>query len=186
MLEAERAKDEMRDIMSRMVGAEIRYTQLGYWMPHPPHGYINEKVETQNGKRCILKPHPTEAAFIIKMFELCAQGTMTDHQIADEINRLGFKTQTQLVRGKVDRTEIVSQRGGNKLTAKKLRHYVQKTVYAGVVKEKWTHDKPIEGKFDGLVSFELFNRANKGKMTLSRTNDGGIEYSMDKPAVVST
>jgi len=25
MLEAERAKDEMRDIMSRMIGAEIRY-----------------------------------------------------------------------------------------------------------------------------------------------------------------
>ncbi len=32
MLEAERAKDEMRDIMSRMIGAEIRYSRLGYWV----------------------------------------------------------------------------------------------------------------------------------------------------------
>ena len=28
-LEAERAKDELRDIMSRMIGAEVRYTRLG-------------------------------------------------------------------------------------------------------------------------------------------------------------
>ena len=181
MLEAERAKDEMRDIMSRMIGAEIRYTQMGYWMRQPPHGYINEKIETQNCKRCILKPHPTEANFIIKMFELCAQGTMTDRQIAAELNRIGFRTQTQMIRGKTDRTQIIAQRGGNPLTAKRLRHYVEKTVYAGVIKEKWTQNEPIEGKFDGLVSFELFNQANKDRMTLHRTTEGTIEYYKEKP-----
>ena len=44
ILEAERAKDELRDIMSRMIGAEIRYTQVGYWMRRPPLGYMSEKV----------------------------------------------------------------------------------------------------------------------------------------------
>ncbi len=39
ILEAERSKDELRDIMTRMVGAEIRYTRLGYWMRMPPYGY---------------------------------------------------------------------------------------------------------------------------------------------------
>ena len=182
ILEAERAKDEMRDIMSRMIGAEIRYTQMGYWMRQPPHGYINEKVETENGKRCILKPHPTEAAFIIKMYELCAQGIKTDHQIADEINRLGFRTPIQMIRSQIDRTQIVTQRGGNLLTAKKLRQYVEKTIYAGVIKEKWTQNAAIPGKFDGLVSFELYNQANNGKMMLTRSRSGQVEYGREQPA----
>lgn len=57
MLEAERSKDEVRDILSRVIGAEIRYTQMGYYMRRPPYGFISEKVETQHGKRTILKPH---------------------------------------------------------------------------------------------------------------------------------
>jgi hypothetical protein len=182
ILEAERAKDEMRDIMSRMIGAEIRYTQMGYWMRQPPHGYVSEKIETQNGKRCVLQPDPTEAQFIVKMFELCARGTLTDHQIADEINELGFKTPIRLVRSKIDRTKVIAEQGSEILTAKRLRYYVQKPIYAGVIKEKWTQDLPIKAKFDGLVSFELFNQANRGKMTLGTKEDGTIEYYRRSPA----
>lgn len=36
ILEAERAHDEKRDIMSRMIGAQVRYARLGYWMRRPP------------------------------------------------------------------------------------------------------------------------------------------------------
>ena len=46
MLEAERSKDEVRDILSRVIGAEIRYTQMGYWMRQAPYGLMSEKVET--------------------------------------------------------------------------------------------------------------------------------------------
>ncbi len=67
ILEAERAKDELRDIMSRMIGAEIRYTQMGYWMRQPPYGFVSEKIETKNDKRCILKPHPTESKYVTMM-----------------------------------------------------------------------------------------------------------------------
>ena len=120
ILEAERAKDELRDIMSRMIGAEIRYTQMGYWMRRPPYGYVSEKIETTNGKRCILKPQPTEAPFMIKMFELKAQSTLDDHEIAAELNRIGFKTRTEILRSKTDRSQIIAQRGGGSLTAKML------------------------------------------------------------------
>ena len=65
-LEAERAKDELRDIMSRMIGAEIRYTRMGYWMRRQPYGYTNKKIETGNGKRYILVPNPDEAHNISK------------------------------------------------------------------------------------------------------------------------
>ena len=49
ILEAERSKDELRDIMSRMIGAEIRYTQNGYWMRQPPYGYQSEKLSPIKG-----------------------------------------------------------------------------------------------------------------------------------------
>ena len=84
---AERSKDELRDIMSRMIGAEIRYTQLGYWIRKPPYGFVSEKIETRNAKRCILRPHPVEVEFVRTMFELRARGTMHDQEIVDEIVR---------------------------------------------------------------------------------------------------
>jgi len=110
LLEAERAKDEMRDIMSRMIGAEIRYTQLGYWMRNSPYGYMSEKVETPHGKRVILKSHPVEGKHIKRMFELKARGTLNDHQIAEEVNKMGFKTRVELIRSKQDRTQVVKER----------------------------------------------------------------------------
>ncbi len=65
ILEAERSKDELRDIMTRVIGAEIRYTRLGYWMRKPPYGYISQRAETAHGKRTVLEPHPIEAEHII-------------------------------------------------------------------------------------------------------------------------
>ena len=41
LLEAERAKDEIRDILSRMIGAQIRYARLGYWVRASIYGYAN-------------------------------------------------------------------------------------------------------------------------------------------------
>ncbi|QQS27376.1 recombinase family protein [bacterium] len=162
-LEAERAKDEMRDIMSRMIGAEIRYTQLGYWMRQPPYGFISQKVDTKNGKRLILQPHPEESPYMIRLFEMRAESIYSDQQIADELNRLGFRTRIRYVRDKYDRTKIVRQIGGHKMTAKMVDRYVHNPIYAGVIKEKWTYDKPVKAQFDGLVLPALYNAANRGK-----------------------
>jgi hypothetical protein len=167
ILEAERAKDEIRDIMSRMIGAEIRYARLGYWVRNSPFGYASEKIETMNGKRCILKPHPSEASFIIKMFELRCRGTLGDREILDEINQMGFKTRVNLIRSNQDRTIITAEKGGNQLTLKGLWRYIQNPVYAGINSETWTQDKPVKCKFDGLVSLQTFNKANRGKIILS-------------------
>ncbi len=163
ILEAERAKDEMRDIMTRMIGAEIRYVRLGYRVRPAPFGYVNEKVETPHGKRVILKPHSVEATWIIKMFELRSRGTMSDQEIIDEINSLGFHSRKQYVRDSQDRTKVIGEKGGNKLTLKQLWRYIQNPIYAGINIEKWTEAQPVKGKFEGLVKLETFNKANKGK-----------------------
>ncbi len=55
--------------------------------------------------------------------------------------------------------------------AKLLRVYVAKTIYAGVNTEKWTAGTPVRCKFDGLVSPELWNRANRGKITIRYAED---------------
>lgn len=167
LLEAERAKDEVRDILTRMIGSEIRYTQIGYWSRAARYGYLTEKIETVNGKRVVLIENPDEAPLVRKMFEMRAAGIYSDEQIAIELNNLGFRTPIKVIRDKNDRTKIVKRTGGKPMTAKLLRAYINKTIYAGINTEKWTGDKPVKCKFKGLVSVELFNKANHGRISIS-------------------
>lgn len=177
ILEAERASDEKREIMSRMIGSAIRYTRLGYWMRRPPYGYISERMDTRHGKRCILLPHPTEAPLIIRMFELRCRGTMRDKDIVRELNNLGFRTRKNLVRSKQDKAKIVGESGGNKLTVKNVQRLAQKPIYAGVLDEYWTNGVPVRCMFNGLVSIETFNRANRGKVAIV---DDGLNVQVIK------
>jgi hypothetical protein len=171
MLEAERAKDEIRDIQTRMIGAQIRYARMGYWVRRPLFGFDNEHIETSDGKRCILTPNSVEAPYVKKMFNLRARGSLSDEQIVDEINRLGFSTRVRIVRDKDDRSRIIEEIGGEPLTLKVLWHTLENPVYAGINPEKWTQDKPVRCKFPGLVSIELFNKANNGKVVISDNKD---------------
>ena len=166
MLEAERSKDEVRDILSRVIGAEIRYTQMGYYMRRPPYGFISEKVETQHGKRTILKPHPDESKFITKLFELRASRQFTDKEIATKLNDIGYRGRPQYHRSKTDRSRIIGQTEGVLLDEKKLWRIVRNPIYTGIIVEKWTKHQPVKAMFDGLVPVELFNRANRGKRTI--------------------
>ncbi len=179
-LEAERAKDELRDIESRMIGAQIRYARMGYWVRSSIYGFVNEKIDTPNGKRCIMKPHPDEFSFVEKMFELRCQGTLEDREIVEEINRLGYKTRVNMIRDKEDRAKAIQQKGGKPLTLKVLWRLIQNPVYAGVNPEKWTQGKPVKCKFDGLVSIETFNKANRGKVVISEKN-GEVTIATRKP-----
>ena len=172
MLEAERAKDEIRDIQTRMIGAQIRYARMGYWVRRPLYGFNNVHIETREGKRCVLEPNPDEAPFIVKLFELRARGTMEDIEIVAELNKLGFRSYERLVRDKNDRTKIVRAIGGQPLTLKHMWKLVENPVYAGVNPEKWTQGKPVKCAFDGLVSYELFNAANRGKIVITEDADG--------------
>lgn len=170
ILEAEHAKDELCDIMTRMIGAEIRYTQLGYWMRQPPYGFTSETVDTNHGKQVILKPHPEESIFIQRVFEMRAQGIYSSQEIADEINRLGFQTRTSYVRDKYDRSKVKKITGGKKMNVKMVDRIAHNLIYAGIIKSKWTHDKPVKAQFEGIVSVELFNKANHGKLIIELTD----------------
>ncbi|MBU4203387.1 MAG: hypothetical protein KKD59_05495, partial [Acidobacteria bacterium] len=62
----------------------------------------------------------------------------------------------------------------------KDRRFVQNPIYAGINVEKWTEEKPVKGKFEGLVSIKLFNKANRGKVVIAEQN-GEITIHKDKP-----
>lgn len=181
LLEAERAKDEIRDILSRMIGAEIRYTRMGYPLGIPPYGYMHEKAETAHGKRVILAAHPKEAKWIIKMFELRARGSMTDQQIVDEVNNLGFKTRKAYKRNPKDKTQIIGTKGNQPLTIKQYWKIIENLQYTGVFKHKWTGGKYIKGQYKGLINYETFNKANRGKIVVSELTNGEVIVEKRKP-----
>lgn len=173
ILEAERAKDEVRDILSRMIGAEAEYVRNGYHVRPSPMGYQNTKVDTDDGKkRVILTPETLESPWFIRMFELRAQGNLTDDQIIDEVNMLGYRSRVIKVHDKQDKKRTIGHTGQKKLTVKQLQKYIQNPIYAGVNTEKWLEGKPIKTRFPGLVSIDLFNKANHGKMVIEETPEG--------------
>jgi site-specific DNA recombinase len=181
ILEAERSKDELRDIMSRMIGAEIRYTQNGYWMRQPPYGYLSEKVDTNQGKRTVLKPRQEEAVFIRKIFELRAEGLLSDQEITNTLNDFGYQTRISYIRNKDDLSKVLSKKGGKPLSVKSMQRIIQNTIYAGINVEKWTGYTPVKCTFDGLISIDLFNRANRGKKYIAFNETDG-EYEIQRQA----
>lgn len=183
MLEAERAKDEVREILTRMVSGSIQKVRDGYAIGEAPYGYSSQRVETSSGKRAyILVPHPEESRFILKMFELAAQGK-TLKEIVDTVNILGFKTRTRYKRKKTETGIIKAGKiGGVSLSEKQLGRYLQNPIYCGVSihshlsfindTEGVEHFEPKFIRSKGLVSVELWNGANHGKKTILVGQDG--------------
>lgn len=176
---AEDSKNEVRTILTRMIGAEINYVRLGYRVRQAPPGFKNTKVETPHGIRVVLSPHPTEADWFIRMFELREQGYLSDKEIVIIINKLGFKTRRIKKHDPKDKTKIIGYAGELPLDVEKLQKYIKNPIYAGINTEKWTNNEPVKGKFDGLVSIETFNRANRGARVIIE-EDGGVKVYKDK------
>lgn len=171
LLEAERGKGEVRDILTRMIGAEIRYVRMGYRVRQAAPGFMNEKIDTLDGKRVILKPHPIEAHWFVRMFELRAQGNLTDEEVVKQVNTLGYKSRKIKKHDPINRKQVIGYVGEHPLTVKQFQRYIKNPIYAGVNAEKWTDGKPIKTRFPGLISIELFNKANKGKITILEDGD---------------
>ena len=174
ILEAERSKDELRDIMTRLIGSQVRYARLGYWIRMPPYGYVNQKIDTPHGKRTILVPHPTESKHIIELFKLRASGLYKDEEIINKINDMGYCGRGSKKAG--FKAGDVEPRIEKRvlLDTSAFWRIIRHPVYVGISNEKWTNGNPIRLAFDGLVSIDLFNQANKGRRKITEAKDGKI------------
>lgn len=162
------AKQEITTILTRMTGQSIRLTQRGYKVRGAQDGYKNEKTYVDGKKRFIQIPDPDRAKYLIAMYELRAAGQLTDQEIVDRINAMGYRTRLAKHWDKKHQ-KILGTRGGIPLNVKHLQEVIQRPIYCGVVCEKWTRGKPIKAQYKGLVSIETFNIANRGKIFIRET-----------------
>jgi hypothetical protein len=167
------AKQEVTTILTRLMGQEIRLTQQGYRTRRATDGYVNQRVYVDGKKKTIQVPDPKRGKFFVAMFELRAQG-LSDPEIVERVNAMGYRTPVHQ-RWNREHTKAIGRRGGKPLTVKKLQRDIQNPIYAGVLCEKWTHFKPVKAQYPGLVSLDLWNRANQGRFSLREHEDGSVE-----------
>ncbi len=157
---AQQGKSEVNQILTRMIGAEINLVREGYKVRRADDGYENKKIYVDGKKRVIQVLDPERAKFFVKIFEMSI--THTDQQILDHINAMGYKSKEMKIWSK-SKDRIIGTREGLKLSIKQLQRIRQRPIYAGVNNEKWLQE-PIKAEYPGLISIDLFNKANKGKI----------------------
>ena len=168
---ANTAKAEVTNILTRMIGREIELTNQGFKIRQSADGYLNKRVLIDGKKKVIQVSDPERAKFILEMFRLRAAGTHTDKEIVERINAMGYRTRTQ---NRWDRAheKVIGPRGGVPMTVKRLQEVICRPIYCGIMCERWTRYQPIKAQYDGLVSIDTFNRANRGKVFIKDESEG--------------
>lgn len=166
---ANQAKADRRNILTQTIGAEITYTRQGYYPRVSPYGYTTSKIETEHGRRTILVEKPEESFYIKKAFEMRAQG-FNLREIAEEINKLGYKSRIKNKRDKRTK-KAIGKIGGNPAKANRVAEMFKRPIYTGIICEKWTNYQPVKAKFPGFIDVELFNQANKNNILIQIKND---------------
>jgi len=175
LMTAELAYSGGRDILVRLIGRQIDLTKGGYHCRPSNIGYKNAKIMTDDGKKYpILVPHETEGAWLVKMFDLRAEGQLSDEEICERLNAMGFKTRKQILRDPKTR-KVIGTKGDVLLNPKILDRYIANPIYCGIRVEKWTNYEPIKNPYPGLVSIDVFNRANRGKVFIQEVDNDSIE-----------
>jgi len=185
--EMEAAEDARRgriSILQTTIPKQIKYVGQGYQVGCPDDGFINQRIQVGKQLRYIMAPDPERAHFFKKAIELRAECRLTDKEIVGHMNEMGFKTKTRKKWNK-RKTEILGHTTGIKMDVKLLQKICQRFSYAGVVCESWTHNKPVKAKWNGLVSIETWNKANRGKVYIKQYPDDSLEvlydYKTEKP-----
>lgn len=177
---AEKARAEASDILTRTIGQQIQLTRDGYQCRGANYGYQNQKITTEDGKKkTILTAHEKEAPHIIRMFELRADGGWTDPAICEAINNMGYTSRQQNIYDPKTRA-VMGQTKAKLLTPKQLQRYISRPIYCGIKCEKWNNNKPIKAPIDPLVSIELFNQANRGKVKITELSNSEIKIEKNR------
>ena len=170
---AEQANAEATQILTRCIGGQIETAKAGYQFKCADFGFENQRTVTPDGrKRTVMALLEPEASWIKAMYELRAAGQLSDQEICDRVNVMGYRSRTFRRYDPVTR-EVVGEGGGVALSVKQMHLHIKRPVYCGIRVGKWTHGKPIwlpEGT-PHLVSVETFNRANRGAIRITLSKD---------------
>ncbi len=175
---AEDARKQKLKILQTLIIPEIRLTLDGYHIGRPDYGFKNKEIRVNGKKKFIQERLPEEAVFMERIYKLRAENILTDQEICDDLNAIGYKTRV-MIKWNKDKTEQVGTIGGNRLEVKHLQSVIHITSHCGVICEKWTRHQPIKAKYDGLVSVDVWNKANRGKVFLQENQDNAFELKRD-------
>jgi len=170
---AQQSKKEVTDILTRTIGAEIELARTGYKVRSPNDGYINKIIFVEGKRKVIQVADPERSNLYVQMFELRASGAYTDIQIVNRINAMGFRTRPRN-RWSKDKSRVIGQYGNIALTIKQLQVIIQNPIYCGVNTEKWLTE-PIKTKYEGLVSIDTFNKANRTKVFIETLQENVVK-----------
>lgn len=181
LMEVKRAQIDRKKVLLQLIEPEIKLTLAGYHVGPADDGYLSVKTQVEMKKRFILTPDPERGKYYIEMFKLRAENIHSDKEIVDRINSMGYRTRDQF-RWNKDKTVIIGKRKGIPLTVKAFQRIIQRPCYCGVICEKWTQYRPVRAKWQGLVSIDTFNKANRGKVFIEESEDGSLQifHNMEK------
>ena len=179
----QQAKDEARKISLRSIPRQIDNVREGFETRQAPYGFENVKIllKERAAKKTTRKILKSEAKFVQQMFELAAQGKCTS-EICEQVNDAGFQTRTFNKWNKYH-TEIIGTGGGKPLTPRLLVRCLQRVSYAGFKCEKWTWGHLVKAKHPSIVSIEMWNRANSGKLKIEKTPGTLTGWKLIDPTV---
>ncbi len=187
LMAAEAAKDYVRQALTNMIGAEIKYIRKGYSVGPAHVGMKNLKVDTSfDGRRCVEVPDvdSKHTKWFTDMYNLSASGNYTDEEIVRILNKDGFLTPVLKLHDPVDHNHVIGYKGGIPLDVEQMRVYRENPIYAGINREKWTaaenHGRSRDEYkaiklhppgFPGLVTIEHWNRTNKGRWEIIENDE---------------
>jgi len=184
---AEQANAEATQILTRCIGGQIESAQNGFQYKSADYGFKNQKTVTPDGrKRTIMVIDETEAPYIQMMYDLRSEGQLSDEEICETLNSAGYRSRIFRRYDKVTR-EVIGEGGARKLTPKQLQRYLKRPVYCGIRIGKWTKNKAmwLPPECPRLVSIEVFNRANRGRVRITDV-DGELIVEENVTPQIST
>lgn len=180
---AEVASEDRKNILTRTVDTSITRVETGYKLREANYGYKNKRILTEDGQyKYIQEPYEPEAIFIRTIFKDSSESLLTDKEIVDKINTLGARTRLRHTYNKA-RTKVIGTKEGNKISVKQMQKWRQNPIYCGVINEHWgkLQKRTITSlaQYEGLISIDLFNRANKGKVFIELAPEKRVKILYD-------
>lgn len=170
------SENERNTILQRMLWQAIKNNMRWYKVRNSEYWYQNKKVMTNFWRKTIQVENKEEAVYIKKMFELKARWDLSDEKIVEEINLMGYRSRKK-VKWNKEKTKIIGNVWDKSLNVKQFQRFIKMSIYAWIVCEEWTWNKPVKTPYDWLVSLEVWNRANKWKYRIIK--DSNSEYEIE-------
>ncbi|MDB5237539.1 MAG: hydrolase [Parcubacteria group bacterium] len=176
---SEISSEDRKNILTRTVDTSISRVETGYKLREANYGYQNKRILTEDGQyKYIQIPLEPEATYIRTIFEDSAASLLTDEEIVKKLKAMGAKTRSRNQYNK-GRTAVIGTREGQPISVKQMQRWRKNPIYCGVNEENWgkTQKRKILTltQYDGLVTIELFNRANRGKVFIEALPDRKVK-----------